>query len=173
MIHDGPKSTPNPLVGTQNPPKWNPKLLKLDAKESLAGVLGPSWPQDGPKSHIYPKPNKVGPPVGSQNPTKNGLEAIQNVIIFLIDFWIDLVPTWTQLAPKSFPKWSQVGFQKPSKRQSSKTTKIFKNQCLYMFLEGSRVPSWSQNQPKIASKRYLKQDKNLNGFWMALGSILG
>ena len=40
-------------------------------------------------------------------------------------------------------------------------------------MEGSRVPSWSQNRSKIGSRRYLKQDTSLNRFWMALGSIFG
>ena len=40
-------------------------------------------------------------------------------------------------------------------------------------MEGSRVPSWSQNRSKIDSRRYLKQDKVLNRFWVGLGSILG
>ena len=39
-------------------------------------------------------------------------------------------------------------------------------------MEGSRVPSWSQNRSKIDSSRYLKQDKILDRFWVGLGSIL-
>ena len=42
-----------------------------------------------------------------------------------------------------------------------------------MFLEVPRVPSWRQNRSKIDPKRYQKQDVILNGFWMALGSMLG
>ena len=36
-------------------------------------------------------------------------------MIFLInlkiDFWRDLVPSWPNLAPQTFPKWIQVGSQ--------------------------------------------------------------
>ena len=35
-------------------------------------------------------------------------------------------------------------------------------------MEGSRVPSWSQNRSKIDSRRYLKQDK----FWIDFGWVL-
>ena len=35
-------------------------------------------------------------------------------------------------------------------------------------MEGSRVPSWSQNRSKIDSRRYLKQDN----FWIDFGSLL-
>ena len=33
------------------------------------------------------------------------------MISFKIDFRSDLVPTWPQLGPQTFPKWSQVGFK--------------------------------------------------------------
>ena len=112
-----------------------------------------------------------------QNRAKVDQKSIQNVIslliVFWIDFWSDLVPTWSQLGSQNHPKMEPSWLQKPSKRQSSEITKTLKNHWFFKLFGGFGVPSWSQNRSKTCSKRYLKQDRILNGFWMALGSMLG
>ena len=45
-------------VGTPNPPSWVPKSTKICLGGSLGEVLGPSWPQEGPKSQNAPKPKR-------------------------------------------------------------------------------------------------------------------
>ena len=81
--------------------------------------LGPSWPQDGPKSAKNFENWFLGLPLGghfgAQNRSKSGPRAIWKVIVSMIDlkidFGIDLVPTWHHLGfqnpPKIGPSWLQ------------------------------------------------------------------
>ena len=36
-------------IGVQNPSSWGPKTIKIDLGRGLGEVLGPSWPQEGPR----------------------------------------------------------------------------------------------------------------------------
>ena len=85
----------------------------------------------------------------------------------------NLAPCWTGFGSQNHPKMEPSWFQKPSKRQSSESTKTLKNHWFFKLFGGFGVPSWSQNRSKISSKRYLEQDVILNRFLMALGPILG
>ena len=69
-------------VGSQNPSSWAPKSTKLGSKikknqswEVSGGILGPSWPQDPPKTKIeLEKPflgALLGIHFGGQNPPKS------------------------------------------------------------------------------------------------------
>ena len=71
--------------------------------------LGPSWPQEGPKSSKKAEKWKFWPSLGghfgAKNRSKSVPRAIRKVIVFMInlkiDFWSDLEPTWLHLGPKS------------------------------------------------------------------------
>ena len=88
-------------VGSKNPPSWSPKSSKMGALGRLGGVWGPSWaildhlgPKMAPRAHkdlqkLIVRP-PLDPPSWSQNRPKIDLEAIQNVISFLIGCWIDI-----------------------------------------------------------------------------------
>ena len=108
---------PNPpkihQVGGQNPLQSVPRGLL----ESSWAILGPRWPQEGSKSENVQK-TQTFPPSSwgaswSQNRPKIDLEAIQNMIVFLIafgiDFWSHLELTWPHLGsqnpPKMDPSW--------------------------------------------------------------------
>ena len=85
------------------------------------GLLGGSWGHLGPKR---PQDTKRGsekgelsppfhPQVGAQNRSKSVPRAIRKVIVFMIglkiDFWSDLVPTWSHLSLPNPSKIGQVG----------------------------------------------------------------
>ena len=36
-------------IGVQNPSSWGPKTIKISLGRGLGEVLGPSWPQEGPR----------------------------------------------------------------------------------------------------------------------------
>ena len=77
----------------KNPSSWAPKSTKLVSKikknqswEDSGGVLGPSWPQEPPKTKIYPQ-NKflgalLGTHFGGQKPFKINFLGFQEVLIF-------------------------------------------------------------------------------------------
>ena len=158
------------------------KIYQNRSQGPLGELWRPSWPQDGSKSqHRLQNLVRWTPldvEVGGPNPPKIGPKLIQNVIIFLLifwtDFWSDLVPTWTQLDSQNPSKMEPSWVPKAIQEATDKKHKNIKKPVVFlMFLEGPRVPSWNQNRSKIGSKRHQKQDAILNGFWMALGSILG
>ena len=74
-------------------PKIGPKINQNRSQGPLGEVWGPSWPQDGlrpPQELQNPfRLTPLGVEVGGQNRPKIDAEASQNVIIFLIIFWID------------------------------------------------------------------------------------
>ena len=88
-----PKNSKIHQVGSQNPSSWAPKSIKLGSKikknqswEVSGGVLGPSWPQDPPKTTIYLQNQFLGPLLGThlggQNPPKINCLGFQEVLIF-------------------------------------------------------------------------------------------
>ena len=83
------------------------------------------------------------------------------------------MPTWSQLGSQNHPKMEPSWLQKRSKRQSSKIIKIFKNHCFFNINGGFEGPKLEPKSIKIGSRRYLKQDKILDRFWMALELIFG
>ena len=73
------------------------------------------------------------------------------LIIFGIDFWSDLVPTWLQLGSQTLPKWSQIG----SKIDASWGVD------LTLVLEGILAPFlliFDLNMPRL---EYLKSIENV------------
>ena len=80
-------------VGSQNPSSWAPKSTKLGSKikknqswEDSGGVLGPSWPQEPPKTKIYLQNQFLGASLGThfggQNLPKINFLGFQEVLIF-------------------------------------------------------------------------------------------
>ena len=135
----------------------DPKIDQHRSQGPLGELWRPSWPQDGSKSqHRLQNLVRWTPldvEVGGQNPPKIGPKLIQNVrifqLIFWIDFWSDLVPTWCQLGSQNPPKMEPSWLQKPSKRQASK---IIKNRQKPMFFTGKWRVRGSQVGAKIEQK---------------------
>ena len=162
-------------------PKIGPKIDQNRSQGSLGRVLGailaPRWPKR-PQDPSKEPPEKIkkrglGPKILPKSIKNRAKIDLKSNHFFDRCVYRCLVDFGANLGAKTLPKWSQVGVQKPSNRQSSDITKTLKNQLFFKLFGGFGVPSWSQNRSKIRSKRYLKQDGILNGFWMALGSILG
>ena len=91
--------------------------MKNQSKLVQNRFWGRSWGQDGPKSQqvakMSTKVTHLRAQDGSQNRSKIDLEAIQ-MVIFFWSFWGSTIGAiWCQLdsnlAPKTLPKWSQVG----------------------------------------------------------------
>ena len=77
-----PKNSKIHQVGSPNPSSWAPKSTKLGSKikknqswEVSGGILGPSWPQDPPKTKIEFQKLFLGALLGihfgGQNPPKS------------------------------------------------------------------------------------------------------
>ena len=141
-----------------------PKIDQNRSQGPLGELWRPSWPQDGSKSqHRLQNLVRWTPldvEVGGQNPPKIGPKLIQNVIIFVlifwIDFWSDLVPTWCQLGSQNPPKMEPSWLQKPSKRQSSKIVKIFKNHCFLQVIGRFKGRKLEPKSIKNGFKKVLK-----------------
>ena len=109
-------------VGVQNPPSWDPKSSKIEAKIIIGGVLGPSWPQEAPSYQTNKKDAKrervrpaLPPPSWGPKSIKIGPKSDRKYYHFfnwfedrfLERFGANLAPSWP---PQTFPKWAQVGF---------------------------------------------------------------
>ena len=96
-------------------PKSVPEALWEGLWEASGRVLGPSWLQDGPKSRKVADRTPTGPPKIESKSIKSLPKAIQKVIIFLIIFGSTFEAICCQLgsnlAPKTLPKWNQVGYK--------------------------------------------------------------
>ena len=155
------KSSEHRPTLVQKSTKVGPKIDQNRSQGPLGELWRPSWPQDGSKSqHRLQNLVRWTPldvEVGGQNPPKIGPKLIQNVMIFLlifwIDFWSDLVPTWFQLGSQNPPKMEPSWLQKPSKRQASKIIKIFKNHCFLQVNGGFEGPKL---EPKSIKNRFKK-----------------
>ena len=86
------------------------------------------------------------------------------------------MPTWSQLGSQNPPNMEPSWLQKPSKRQSSKIIKIFKNNC---FLQVNRGFQGSKLEPKSIKNGFKKVLKTRSNFesildrsWIGFGSIL-
>ena len=67
-----------------------------------------------------------------------------------------MVDFGANLGAKTLPKWSQVGVQKPSKRQSSEITKTLKNHWFFKVFGGFEGPKLEPKSIKNLFKKVLK-----------------
>ena len=76
------------------------------------------------------------------------------------------MPTWCQLGSQNPPKMEPSEVQKPSKRQSSKIIKIFKNHCFLHVIGGFEGPKLEPKSIKNRFKSLPSCIQNCIFFWM-------
>ena len=81
-----------------------------------------------------------------------------------------MVPTWL---PKPSQNAAKMASKSHSTSKQPKCAKCARRHSESSIFEGSGVPSWHKNPPKIRPRGHQKQDAILNRFLMALGPILG
>ena len=128
----------------------------------LGAILAPRWPKmaQDPFKERSGKIEKglLGPkilPKSTKNRAKIDLKSNH-----FFDRFFDrcLVDFGTNLEAKTLPKWSQVGVQKPSKRQSSEITKTLKNKRFFKLFGRFEGPKL---EPKSIENRFKKVLKTI------------
>ena len=114
---------------SKNRPKWVQKSTKIGPKallESSGGHLGPKM---APRANIGSKTWFVGPPWTSKLEAKIHQKSVRSWSkmwwLFYLFFGSIFGAIWCQLgsnlAPKTLPKWSQVGFKSHPKGKQAKS----------------------------------------------------